>query len=202
MESEYLDAGWRTWPNVVTLVRLALIPVFWWLLFATDHRALAAWLLAVLGATDWVDGWLARSLHQTSTVGKILDPTADRILVIVGLIAVALAGGVPWWFAGITLVREVLVSVLTVVLAALGATRIDVLWWGKVSTFILMATYPLFLLTTNPHHAALATWQHVVRDATWVGGVAGLTLAWIVVFSYIGPASHALATGRAARRVK
>ncbi|MDH2903676.1 MAG: CDP-alcohol phosphatidyltransferase family protein [Actinomycetota bacterium] len=202
MESEYLDAGWRTWPNVVTLVRLALIPVFWWLLFATDHRALAAWLLAVLGATDWVDGWLARSLHQTSTVGKILDPTADRILVIVGLIAVALAGGVPWWFAGITLVREVLVSVLTVVLAALGATRIDVLWWGKVSTFILMATYPLFLLTTNPHHAALATWQHVVRDATWVGGVAGLTLAWIVFFSYIGPASHALATGRAARRVK
>jgi phosphatidylglycerophosphate synthase len=120
----------------------------------------------------------------------------------VGLIAVALAGGVPWWFAGITLVREVLVSVLTVVLAALGATRIDVLWWGKVSTFILMATYPLFLLTTNPHHAALATWQHVVRDATWVGGVAGLTLAWIVFFSYIGPASHALATGRAARRVK
>jgi cardiolipin synthase len=199
---EVADAGWRTWPNLVTLVRLALIPVFLWLLFSTNHRALAAWLLAVLGATDWIDGWLARTLHQTSTVGKILDPTADRILVMVGLVAVAAAGGVPWWFAGITLVREVLVSVLTVVLAALGAARIDVLWWGKVSTFMLMATYPLFLLTTNPHHASLATWQHIVRDVTWVYGIAGLTLAWIVFFSYIRPASRALSTGRAARQVK
>jgi cardiolipin synthase len=202
MESEDLDAGWRTWPNLVTLVRLLLIPVFLWLLFSTNHRALAAWLLAVLGATDWIDGWLARTLHQTSNVGKVLDPTADRILVMVGLIAVALAGGVPWWFAAITLAREVLVSVLTVVLAALGAARIDVLWWGKVSTFMLMATYPLFLLTTNPHHAALASWQHVLRDATWVYGLAGLTLAWIVFFGYIGPASRALATGRATRQLK
>jgi len=95
----------------------------------------------------------------------------------------------------------VLVSVLTVVLAALGAARIDVLWWGKVSTFMLMATYPLFLLTTNPHHARLATWQSVLRDVTWVYGVAGLTLAWIVFFGYIRPASRALAAGRAARRV-
>jgi cardiolipin synthase len=202
MESEVLDAGWRTWPNLVTLVRLLLIPVFLWLLFSTNHRALAAWLLAVLGATDWIDGWLARALRQTSNVGKVLDPTADRILVMVGLVAVALAGGVPWWFAGITLAREVLVSVLTVVLAGLGAARIDVLWWGKVSTFMLMVTYPLFLLTTNPHHAALAHWQHVVRDVTWVYGLTGLTLAWIVFFGYIRPASRALATGRAARQLK
>ena len=202
MESEVHDAGWRTWPNLVTLIRLALIPVFLWLLFGTDHRAIAAWLLASLGATDWIDGWLARRLNQTSTVGKVLDPTADRILVMVGLVAVAVAGGVPWWFAGITLVREVLVSAFTVVLAALGAARIDVLWWGKVSTFMLMATYPLFLLTTNSHHAPLAHWQHVVRDATWVNGVCGLTLAWIVFFGYVGPASRALAIGRATRRVK
>ncbi len=194
------DAGWRTWANLVTLIRLALIPVFVWLLFSTHHRALAAWLLGVLGATDWIDGWLARRLHQTSTVGKIIDPTADRILVMVGLISVAVAGGVPWWFAGITLVREVLVSVLTVVLAALGAARIDVLWWGKVSTFALMTTFPLFLLTTNAHPGPLEAWQHVVRDATWVVGVAGLGLAWVVFFGYIRPATRALARGRAARR--
>ncbi len=202
MESEVLDAGWRTWPNLVTVVRLALIPVFWWLLFSTDHRALAAWLLATLGATDWIDGWLARRLRQTSTIGKVLDPTADRILVMVGLIAVALAGGVPWWFAIVTLAREVLVSILTVVLAALGAARIDVLWWGKVSTFILMAVYPLFLLTTNPHHAPLASWQHLLRDATWIAGISGLVLAWVVFFGYVGPASRALKTGRAARGVQ
>ena len=79
------------------------MPVFFWLLFGTGHRALAAWLLGGSGATDWVDGYVARRWHQVSNVGKILDPTADRILVIAGLLAVAAAGGVPWWFAAATL---------------------------------------------------------------------------------------------------
>ncbi|MFI5035224.1 MAG: CDP-alcohol phosphatidyltransferase family protein [Acidimicrobiales bacterium] len=195
------DAGWRTWANLVTLVRLALLPVFLWLLFGTGHRAIAAWLLATLGATDWVDGFLARRLGQVSNVGKIFDPVADRILMIVGLLGVALAGGVPWWFAGTTLARELIVSVLTLVLAALGAARIDVLWWGKVSTFALMTTFPILLLTTNDHHAALATWQHDVRDVWWVIGVAGLALSWIVLAGYVRPALRALREGRAARRV-
>jgi cardiolipin synthase len=170
------------------------------LLFGTGHRAMAAWLLATLGATDWIDGWLARRLRQTSTIGKILDPTADRILVMTGLLSVAGAGGVPWWFAIVTLVREVMVSVLTVVLAALGAARIDVLWWGKVSTFVLMATYPLFLLTSQAH-GALSAWQHDLRFVTWIMGVVGLTLAWIVFFSYVPSARMALQRGRAARRM-
>lgn len=195
------DAGWRTWANLVTLVRLALLPVFLWLLFGTGHRALAAWLLATLGATDWIDGFLARSLNQVSNIGKVIDPVADRLLVIVGLLGVAGAGGVPWWFAGATLARELIVSVLTLTLAALGAARIDVLWWGKVSTFALMTTFPLFLLTTNDHHASLATWQHVIRDATWVAALAGLALAWVVLVGYVRPALTALRNGRRARRV-
>lgn len=197
---EKANAGWLTWANLVTLVRLAMLPVFLWLLFSTNHRAIAAWLLGVLGATDWIDGFLARKLHQVSEVGKIIDPVADRLLLIVGLVAVAAAAGVPWWFAIVTLVREVLVSVLTLVLAALGAARIDVLWWGKVSTFALMFTYPGFLLTTNPHHAPLALWQHDARIALWVIGVMGLSLSWIVLFGYLRPARDALRTGRAARR--
>jgi cardiolipin synthase len=194
------DAGWMTWPNLITVIRLALLPLFFWLLFDTNHRAVAAWLLATLGATDWIDGFLARRLHQVSNVGKILDPVADRVLVISGLLAVAAAAGVPWWFALTTLTRELIVSVLTVVLAALGAARIDVLWWGKVSTFALMTTFPLFLLTTNPHHAALRAWQHDVRDLCWVMGVAGLALSWIVLAGYVRPALRALRTGRDARR--
>jgi cardiolipin synthase len=195
------DVGWRTWANLVTLTRLALLPVFWWLLFHTDHRAVAAWLLATLGSTDWIDGYLARRLHQVSAIGKVIDPVADRILVIVGLVAVAAASGVSWWFALATLAREVVVSLLVLALAALGAARIDVLWWGKVSTFALMTSYPLFLLTTNPHHAALATWQHAIRDATWVLGVAGLALSWVVLAGYVRPALAALKAGRQGRRV-
>jgi len=97
---------------------------------------------------------VARRWHQVSNVGKILDPVADRVLVISGLLAVAAAAGVPWWFALTTLTRELIVSILTLVLASLGAARIDVLWWGKVSTFALMTSFPLFLLTTiliTPH---------------------------------------------------
>ena len=195
------DRGWWTWANLVTAIRLALIPVFLWLLFGTGHRALAAWLLGALGATDWVDGYLARRLHQVSAVGKVIDPVADRILVIVGLLAVAAAGGVPWWFSLITLARELIVSLMTLLLAALGAARIDVLWWGKVSTFALMTTFPLFLLTSNDHHVALAGWQHVGRDLCWVVGVAGLALSWVVLASYVRPALAALRRGRAARRI-
>ena len=191
----------RTWPNLVTVVRLAFIPLFVWLLFDTNHRAIAAWLLATLGATDWIDGFLARRLHQVSNLGKILDPVADRILVITGLLCVAAAAGVPWWFALVTLARDLIVSFLTLVLAALGAARIDVLWWGKVSTFTLMTSYPLFLLTTNPHHAALTSWQQPIRDCTWVIAILGLTLSWIVLAGYVKPALRALRTGRQARQI-
>ena len=201
MSPDEPDAGWRTWANLVTLVRLALIPVFFWLLFGTDHWAVAAWLLAALGATDWVDGYLARRLHQVSKIGKVIDPVADRILVISGLLGVAAVGAVPWWFAGLTLARELIVSILTVTLAALGAARIDVLWWGKVSTFALMTTFPLFLLTTNPHDAARAPWHEVARAGCWVVGIAGLALSWIVLFAYVRPAMAALRSGRRAREI-
>jgi len=177
------------------------MPVFFWLLFGTNHRAVAAWLLAALGATDWIDGFVARRLHQVSNIGKILDPTADRVLVIGGLLAVAAAAGVPWWFALTTLARELIVSVLTLVLAALGAARINVLWWGKVSTFALMTTFPLFLLTTNPHHGVLRPWQHDARIACWVIGVMGLCLSWLVLFGYVRPALRALRAGRDGRRI-
>ena len=197
---ETSDAGWATWPNLVTLVRLALLPVFVVLAFNTDHRAASAWLLALLGATDWVDGFLARRFNQVSNVGKILDPVADRLLVSTSVISVAMLGAVPWWFAVATFSREVLVSALTLALAALGAARIDVLWWGKVSTFALMAAYPLFLLCSNPHDAPLVDWQVGLQVLTWAIGIFGLVLAWAVLAGYVKPALAALRTGRAARK--
>lgn len=197
-----VERGWATWPNAVTVVRLAVLPVYVVLVMGTDHWAIAAWLLAMLGATDWVDGYLARRFQQVSSVGKILDPVADRLLVMTGVITIAAVGAVPWWFAGLTLAREVVVSGVTLLLAALGAARIDVLWWGKVSTFALMLAYPLFLVTTNPHGVPRSTWQEAIRDLTWVIGGFGLALAWVVLGGYVRPALSALRTGRAARQLK
>jgi len=184
-----------TAPNVITLVRLLCIPLFLYLLFGLHHQALAAVLLAVLGATDWVDGYVARRYHQVSTFGKVLDPTADRLLVGAAVIAVIVHGAVPLWFGLATLAREVLVSVMVVLLAALGAARIEVLWVGKAGTFGLMCSYPLFLLSYGT-----ATWQGPVRVAAWICGGVGLTLAWVAAASYVAPARGALRDGRSARR--
>src|SRR4029453_15216893 len=114
-----------TLPNIGTLVRLACLPLFLWLLFGREDRAAAAWLLAGLGITDWIDGYLARHLGQTSELGKILDPVADRLLFFVGAGGILIDGSVPTWFAVVVLIRETVVGGTTVILAALGARRID-----------------------------------------------------------------------------
>ena len=131
-----------TAPNVITLVRLLCIPLFLWLLFGAHRQTAAAVLLAVLGATDWVDGFVARRYGQVSTFGKVLDPTADRILVGTAVISIMVYGAVPLWFGLATIAREVLVSAMVLLLAALGAARIDVLWVGKAGTFGLDVRLP------------------------------------------------------------
>jgi cardiolipin synthase (CMP-forming) len=184
-----------TAPNVITLVRLLCIPLFLFMLFGRHWQTASAILLGALGATDWVDGFVARRYHQVSTFGKVLDPTADRLLVGTAVISVMVYGAVPLWFGIATIVREVLVSVMVVFLASLGAARIDVLWVGKAGTFGLMFAYPTFLLAYGD-----AAWQEPFKVIAWVTGITGLTLAWIAAGSYIGPARKALREGREARR--
>jgi cardiolipin synthase (CMP-forming) len=184
-----------TAPNVITLVRLLCIPLYLWLLFGAHRQIAAAVLLAVLGATDWVDGFVARRYGQVSTFGKVLDPTADRILVGTAVISIMIYGAVPLWFGLATIAREVLVSAMVLLLASLGAARIDVLWVGKAGTFGLMFAYPTFLLGYGT-----ADWQEPIRIIGWVTGLVGLALAWWAAGSYIAPARRALREGRAARR--
>ena len=194
MDDEGLDRTF-TVPNVVTMVRLLCIPIFLWLLFGAHEQTAAAILLAVLGATDWVDGYVARHFGQVTNLGKILDPTADRLLVGTAVISIMVYGAVPLWFGIATIVREVLVSVMVLALASLGAARIDVLWVGKAGTFGLMFAYPTFLLGYGD-----ASWQEPIKVIGWVTGLVGLALAWYAAGSYIGPAREALRDGRAARR--
>jgi cardiolipin synthase len=183
-----------TIPNVVTAARLAAIPVFLWLLFGEQDRVAAAVLLAVLGATDWVDGWLARRLGQVSTLGKVLDPVADRVLLGVGVTAIIVDGSVPLWLGAAVLAREALVSVAVVSLAALGAARIDVVWVGKAGTFGLMVAFPLFLVA-----GPSASWSNPALVAAWVCAVPALILSWYAAATYIPLARGALARGRPRR---
>ncbi|MHB8439169.1 MAG: CDP-alcohol phosphatidyltransferase family protein [Acidimicrobiales bacterium] len=180
-----------TVPNIVTALRLACVPLFVWLLFGAHRQTDAAVLLGVLGATDWVDGYVARRWHQVSALGKVLDPTADRVLVGTGVICVIVQGAAPLWLGVATLVREGLVSLAVVALAALGAERIDVLWVGKAGTFGLMFAYPAFLLSYGS-----SSWQGPIHVFAWVCAAPGLVLAWIAAFSYIPRSRQALARGR------
>ena len=189
------DSRIVTLPNLVTLLRLSCLPVFLWLLFVDENRAAAAWLLAALGATDWVDGYLARHMHQVSELGKILDPVADRLLFLVGAGGILVDGSVPAWFAVIVLVREILVGGATLVLAALGARRIDVTWYGKAGTFLLMIAFPLFLAS----HSTLG-WADTAAVLAWLAGIPGLVLSLYAAALYVPLARRALAEGRADRR--
>jgi cardiolipin synthase len=175
------------------VVRLCCIPLFLWLLFGAEDRSSAAYLLAVLGATDWVDGYVARRFHQVSTLGKVLDPTADRLLLAVGVIGIAIDGSVPIWIAVLTIARETLVGGATLVLAALGARRIDVTWFGKAGTFGLLCAYPLFLGS----HAEDLGWEDLAGVLAWVCVIPGLVFSYVAAAGYVPLARRALAEGRA-----
>lgn len=183
-------------PNVVTTLRLVLVPVFVYLLAQPHHREWypAAILLAALGSTDWVDGQLARRLDQVTTLGKILDPTADRVLLATAVIGILIVGAVPTPIAVIAIAREGLVAVAALVLAALGARRIDVTRIGKAGTFGLMCAFPLFL---TGHSSA--DWHQVALVLGWISAVVGLTFGWISVAYYVPLAKRAIAAGRAAK---
>ena len=136
-----------TIPNAISVARLCCIPIFVWLLFGRDNRAGAAWLLGGLGATDWIDGYIARHFHQVSTLGKVLDPVADRVLLLTAGASILIDGSVPGWIAVVVLLREALISAAGLALAAAGARRLDVQWAGKAGTLAMMTALPLFLMS-------------------------------------------------------
>jgi len=183
-----------TLPNAITVVRLCTLPVFVYLLFGADDRWTAGWVLFAIGSTDWLDGYLARRLGQVSTVGKVLDPVADRLLFFVGVVSIIVDGSVPLWFAVAVLVREAAVAVGTISLAAMGATRIDVTWYGKAATFCLMGAFPAFLVGASDHDTADG-----FRALAWAVGIPGLALAWWSALLYVPLGRKALREGRSAR---
>jgi cardiolipin synthase len=177
---------------VLTFVRLACVPLFVYLLFGLEERVAAAGLLAVLGATDWFDGYIARRYDQVSELGKLLDPAADRILLITAVLAITIDGAVPVWFAAPIIIREPLMFASVVALGLLGAKRIDVTWFGKAGTFGLMFAFPLFLVGHSD-----ASYADTAEILAWLFGIPGLALSLYATVLYIPMARRALAEGRA-----
>lgn len=183
-----------TVPNLITLLRLACLPLFVWLLLGRENPLAAGALLGVLGATDWVDGWYARRFNAISNLGKIFDPVVDRLLFFVSIVAIIIAGSAPLWFCVAVLAREVAISVATLVLASLGARRIDVTWLGKAATFGLMFAFPGFLWASTD-------WllQPFFEIAAWACAIPALAASYYAAALYVPLGLQALREGRESR---
>jgi cardiolipin synthase len=183
-----------TVPNLITLLRLCCLPVFLWLLFSVKDRGAAAWLLGGLGATDWVDGWVARRFNQKSDFGAIFDPTVDRGLFIVAVIAILIDQSMPVWFGSAILVREVFVASAMSIATAFGMKRFAVNKWGKRYTFLLMFAVPLILL--GQAEGAGSRW---VSWLGWFFGLPALVISYTTAINYLPVIRANLRSGRASR---
>jgi cardiolipin synthase (CMP-forming) len=174
-----------TWPNALSAARLVGVPVFLWLVLGPRTATtdiIAAGLLGFAGFSDWLDGKLARMLDQTSRLGQLLDPLADRLYIAATIIALGVRGIIPWWLFALIAAREIIVT-----LALFGVLRrrtdydaLSVSFVGKAATLCLMYAFPLLFLGAHG-----GTASEVVRIIGWAFAVWGVALYWWAALLYL-----------------
>jgi cardiolipin synthase len=165
----------RVWtlPNLISLLRLAGVPVFLWLVLGPEADGWALVLLMVSGVTDFLDGWLARRLNQTTVLGQILDPVADRLYILAVVVGLALRDVIPWWMAVSLPLRDLLMWGLVPFLRTRGYSALPVHFLGKAATFNLLYAFPLLLLGDG--EGVVAT---LARVFGWAFAFWGIGLYW------------------------
>ena len=158
-----------TVPNVLSAIRLVLIPVFAYLLLVAHANGWAVAILMFSGASDWADGKIARLLDQSSRLGVLLDPAVDRLYMVTVPVLLAVSGIVPWWFVIILLARDGLLAATLPLLRSRGLSALPVTYIGKAATFALMSGFPLVLLGTWD-----ALWSRVLGACGWAFLVWGM----------------------------
>jgi cardiolipin synthase len=175
----------RVWtiPNILSMVRLAGVPVFLWLVLGPEADAWALGLLMLSGITDWLDGFLARRLNQRSVLGELLDPIADRLYILAVVIGLAMRDILPWWMAAALPLRDALLWILVPFLRSRGYSALPVHFLGKAATFNLLYAFPLLLLGDGEGVVATLAQVFGWAFAWWGIGLywwAGLLYAWQV----------------------
>lgn len=168
-----------TVPNVISFIRLCLVPVFFVLLFNGFDLA-ATLLFAIAAGTDWVDGQIARRTHQVSRLGQLLDPAVDRILMISGVVGLFAVGRVPLWIILIVIARDLLLLGGGAYLLKRWHTRVAVIYPGKVATTLLFVGFAALLLNW-PILQGLG-----MVDAAWLPGFNSEPYSWGIWFVYAG----------------
>ncbi|MFB1298388.1 CDP-alcohol phosphatidyltransferase family protein [Mycobacterium sp. pW049] len=161
-----------TVPNVLSVIRLVLVPVFLYLLLVADATGWAVGILMFSGASDWADGKIARLYdNQASRLGELLDPAVDRIYMVVVPISLALAHVIPWWVVILLLGRDVVLAGTLPLLRSRGLSALPVTYLGKGATFALMSGLPLVLLGQFD-----GQWSRVVLAIGWGFLIWGMAL--------------------------
>lgn len=159
-----------TIPNVLSMVRLALVPLFIYLLLARQAYGPAVAILMFSGVSDWADGKIARLVaNQSSRLGELLDPLVDRVYMIAVPVGMALAAVVPWPVVALLIGRDALLAATLPVLRSRGVAALPVTYVGKAATFALMSGFPLVLLGQWD-----STWSRVVGACGWAFVIWGL----------------------------
>jgi cardiolipin synthase (CMP-forming) len=160
-----------TVPNALSLLRLAGVPLFLWLLLGPQYDGWAIVVLIVGGVTDWLDGKLARWLDQSSRLGALLDPMVDRLYILATLLAFGLRGIVPWWVIGVLVGRDLVLAATVPVWRRYGVTVPEVHYLGKAATFNLLYAFPILLLAQGDSTAAQIARPIGIAFAVWGGAL-------------------------------
>lgn len=169
----------RTVPNMLSLLRLALVPVF--LILILNGRNFAAIIvLAVASITDYLDGYFARKLKQETRLGQLLDPAADRLYIFSTLIGLAVVGYIPLWLTVVVIARDVMLLFTYPILASRGYGPLPVHYLGKAGTFALLYSFPLLLIA-----AAFPEISLFVLPVAWAFAWWGIGLYWWAGFVYL-----------------
>jgi cardiolipin synthase len=168
-----------TIPNALSLLRLLLVPVFFWLILG-GHDAWALAVLMVSGVSDYLDGTLARRWRQVSRMGQLLDPAADRLYIVSTLLGLALRDIIPWWLVIVLVGRDLLLTLTIPILARHGYGPLPVHVLGKAATFNLLYAFPLLLLAELG--GGVGT---VVRPIAWAFAWWGISLYWWAAWLYL-----------------
>ncbi|RKR93187.1 CDP-diacylglycerol-phosphatidylglycerol phosphatidyltransferase [Micromonospora pisi] len=178
--SEVVGTRILTIPNLISFARLLGVPLFLYLLLGPHADVAALVVLAIGGTSDWVDGYVARRLHQVSRLGELLDPAADRLYILATLVGFTAREIVPWEFTAALLARELMLFVSLLVLRRHGYGPPPVHYLGKTATFILLAAFPTLLLADAVPGAATAAGAIGWGLAWW-----GLVLYWAAGVFYL-----------------
>lgn len=189
----------RVWtiPNLLSMLRLAGVPLFLYLLLGPQADGWAVAVLMVAGVTDWADGKLARMLDQSSRLGALLDPAADRLYILATLLAFVVRDVLPVWVVAVILGRDVLVGLSLLVLRRSGYQALQVNYVGKAATFNLLYAFPLLLLADGDSTLAQIAAPLAYGFTGW-GGVLYL-ISGVVYLRQVRDIVTAERSGRSAR---